>query len=176
MDLNGIKKTYDTAVPYAGKRYWYLRSFQLITQFFTVFLFFGMLMGIDDHGMPRTEYYHNLCSAFFYIFFLWSLRNTFRKLAKSNYMDDIILKQVRMIKWVLLILCIVLLTLTIFSIDYVLIKSQSTGDISAYRFTHIFPELFNPNIGFLIITLLAFYLSEILTIAKKLKEEQSLTI
>lgn len=148
----------------------------MITQCFTVFLFWGMFIGLGDHSMALPEYYRNICSLFFYIFFLWSLRNTIRKLAKTNYTDDIILNKVRMVKWVLLILCVILLVLTIYSVDYVNIKNEAYGDIAAYHLTHTFPKIINPNIGFLIITFLAFYLSKVLTIDKKLKEEQSLTI
>jgi len=167
------------------KQYFYLRSLEFIARIFGGFVFVPSLITLLRlNGNSSLMDWHTAISLIFFSLLLLFIPNAIRKQAISGTNGNL-LRNISRLKWMLLLLSALLLSVSIASyitqLDYNgPAYKQMPGDgfskVLNYHFGHIGPQIIVPDIGFLVITFLAFYLSESLKISKKLKEEQSLTI
>lgn len=158
---------------------YYIGSFELVARIIGGLVGFPFIFSLFKVGEDLKSFEEPL-RLFFYVFFLYSMEAILRSIRRSRGDERVILKTLSYMKWLMLFITILLIFITLKSyisvIDYSKIPGVGFSQKLNYHFKYAGPLLVVPNIGYIIITFLTFYISKVLLRHKELKEEQEFTI
>ena len=145
-----------------------LRSIELLLRILCGLIIISILINYAELTHFSLLIVYEFASALFYIFLLILIIFIIRKGRKNGLMFNEIEKYLNYLKWVFVLETMFLLSIKLVIINRLIGEAQlKPVDFSAIT---------TPNLGFIIISLLIFFLSAVLKERNQLKEEQNLTI
>lgn len=156
-----------------SNNYWMIAGLRIFVRLLGTLTMIYWLTVIDKlFNFSLKNLYDFLSTSFYLLFFVFL--DWYIKTSLSNNLKNSALKWLNVLKWMPLgfVIALVYLSFQFNSFSW----TQKIVENIIYSYTKVWSMVFIPNLSFVIITILIFYTSAILTRNKSLKEENDLTI
>ncbi len=156
-----------------SSNFWKLIFLKIFVRVFGILTFLYLLNFFATATFELLKDYYTAVSVIFYLSFFVFLDNMI-KVSSSFLLSEKLAKPLRLLKWIPFLMMVFLMY------SSVVINQNELSKISfatpAFLWKNVAPVIIIPNISFIMITILIFFVSAVLDNNSKLKQENDLTI